>query len=167
MYEWWWFFQTDRSGTDGRGEPDYTASGSQEEIKEIDKEPKKYSQYIYEEYLPHALTMGVPYELFWHLNPKKIKAFEEAYKLKRKVEDEQMWLMGMYVNNAVSVAIDHALNGRKAKSKYFEKPIMEQVKDNNPDLMTEEEKLERVKLLFATLEARKIEFDRENNKGSN
>lgn len=111
--------------------------------------------------------MGVPYELFWHLNPKKIKAFEEAYKLKRKVEDEQMWLMGMYVNNAVSVAIDHALNGRKAKSKYFEKPIMEQVKDNNPDLMTEEEKLERVKLLFATLEARKIEFDRENNKGSN
>lgn len=105
----------------------------------------------------------MPYDLFWHLNPKKLKPFQKAYELKRKVEDEKMWQMGMYVNQAVTVAIDHALNGKKAKSKYLEKPIIELAKDNNPDLMTEEEKLERVKLLFARLGARKSEFERENN----
>lgn len=34
-----------------------------------------------------------------------------------------MWMMGLYVNNAVFVAVDHALNGRKATSRYMEEPI--------------------------------------------
>lgn len=35
-----------------------------------------------------------------------------------------MWYMGMYVQNAVGVAVEHCLAGRKAKSKYMQKPIM-------------------------------------------
>ena len=113
--------------------------------------------------LPHALTIGIDYRLFWHLTPKKISAFEKAYNMKRELEDEKMWQLGMYIQSAVSVAIDHSMNGKKAKSKYLEKPLMKIAKDENIDLLTEDEKLEKVKTLFAMLEARKEEFDRQKN----
>lgn len=35
-----------------------------------------------------------------------------------------MWYMGMYVQNAVGVAVEHCLAGRKAKLKYLQRPIM-------------------------------------------
>lgn len=86
--------------------------------------------------LPNALAIGVPYETFWHLTPKKLKAFYKAYELKRKLLDEQMWFMGQYVLSAVSMAVEHNLHGKKARSKYIEKPILqtEQNTDNaNPE----------------------------------
>lgn len=85
--------------------------------------------------------------------------------MKRKVEDEQMWIMGMYVESAVQVAVERNLAGKKSKSKYIEKPILQKVRDENYDLLTEDEKLEKVKALFASLEARKKEFDREKTQG--
>lgn len=75
--------------------------------------------------LPNALAIGVPYETFWHLTPKKLKSFYKAYELKRKLQDEQMWFMGQYVLSAVSMAVEHNLHGRKARSKYIEKPILQ------------------------------------------
>lgn len=38
--------------------------------------------------------------------------------------DYEMWLMGMYVTNAVGVAVSNALNGRKSKAKYLKEPIL-------------------------------------------
>lgn len=34
-----------------------------------------------------------------------------------------MWQMGIYVLNAVSVAVSRSLNGRKAKGEYLSKPM--------------------------------------------
>ena len=39
--------------------------------------------------------------------------------------DYHMWLMGMYVTNAVGVAVSNALNGKKSKAKYLKEPIMQ------------------------------------------
>ena len=71
--------------------------------------------------LPNALAVGVPYDTFWHLTPKKLKSFYKAYEIKRRLQDEQMWFMGQYVLSAV----EHNLHGRKARSKYIEKPILQ------------------------------------------
>ena len=73
--------------------------------------------------MPESLAVGVPYELFWHLSPKKLKAFHTAYMIKEKNIDSLMWVMGKYVLSATVFAIDHALN-KKAKSQYIEKPIL-------------------------------------------
>ncbi len=75
--------------------------------------------------LPNALAIGVPYDTFWHLTPKKLKCFYKAYEIKRRLQDEQMWFMGQYVLSAVSMAVEHNLHGRKARSKYIEKPILQ------------------------------------------
>ena len=44
--------------------------------------------------------------------------------MKLRMQDEQMWLMGQYTLSAVSVAVEHCLAGRKAKSEYIKEPIL-------------------------------------------
>ena len=73
------------------------------------------------------MAIGVPYDVFWHLNPVKLEAFYESHKLHRQQEDYSMYLMGIYVQKAVGVAVEHCLNGRKAKSEYFKKPILSEL----------------------------------------
>lgn len=50
--------------------------------------------------------MHVPYEIFWHLNPRKLKPFEKAYELemeaKQNAENLKAWLNGLYNQNAVA-----------------------------------------------------------------
>lgn len=118
--------------------------------------------------MPYALAIGISYETFWHLNPHKLKPFIKAQELKRKIQDEMMWMMGMYVNNAVSVAVEHNLAGRKAKSKYMEKPMLQDQKiTGEPKELTHEEKMKQVHAIFATLEARKANWDLNKAKNGN
>lgn len=90
--------------------------------------------------MPFALAIGVKFDEFWHLNPHKFNIIVSGHMRKQKMLDEQMWAMGMYIQNAVSVSIDHALNGRKAQSKYIDKPMLSEMEDNQ---LTEEERYEK------------------------
>ena len=60
------------------------------------------------------------------MNPRIIKLIERGYQDKIKEIDSLNWILGAYINNAVEVAIDHAFNGRKSRSKYLEKPFMQE-----------------------------------------
>lgn len=64
---------------------------------------------------------------FWKSNPHKLKPHAKAFILKQKNTDQQMWIMGQYVLSAVSVAVEHNLAGRKAKSKYIKEPMMNNI----------------------------------------
>ncbi len=50
--------------------------------------------------------MGVPYDTFWHLNPKRMKPIEKAYEMKLEARQNQMnleaWLFGLYNQNAIA-----------------------------------------------------------------
>ena len=48
------------------------------------------------------MLYGVPYELFWHLNPKKLQPFKEAYQRRLEMEEYARWRNGLYVMRAVS-----------------------------------------------------------------
>lgn len=71
-------------------------------------------------WLPQALTIGVGYELFWKLNPKKLKPFMVAFKQKKDEEiatiNYTTWLQGRY--NADAINCNFSKNG-----KYPDKPI--------------------------------------------
>lgn len=111
--------------------------------------------------MPNALAIGVPYELFWELNPHKLKAFYKAYEIHKKILDEEMWIMGAYVNNAVLSAVEHNLAGKKAKTKYLEQPFLKQ---EQTEELKQAEKMKQVKALFTALEIKKANF--ELSKGS-
>lgn len=92
-------------------------------------------------WLPQALAIGVSYDEFWSMNPHIINLLMEGHKLKMRMEDEQMWMFGIYIQSAVSVAIEKNLAGKKAKQKYIDKPIMQEVCED--DGLTQEEIDER------------------------
>lgn len=72
------------------------------------------------------LAIGVTEDEFWHLTLRQMKIRQKAYEIRMKMQDEQVWAFcGNYVFSAVSTAVDHCMNGRKAKSKYIEKPMLE------------------------------------------
>jgi len=65
---------------------------------------------IYKIWLPQSLTIGVGYELFWHLNPKKLEPFRASFK---QIQDEKFatmnyssWLNGIYVGKAISASFN-------------------------------------------------------------
>ena len=70
----------------------------------------------------------MPYEAFWHLTPRKLKPFREAYSRKKREKDEDRWLLGQYNLQAFRVVMDEVMSGlsgkgRKPKTKYFKEPI--------------------------------------------
>ena len=109
------------------------------------------------------MAIGVPYDLFWHLTPKKLESFEKAYKLKRQIEDENNWCLGIYFCRSLSVALDNAFNGKNAKSRYFEQPIFSNIENNEHEL-TEEEKEREVDLFFKQQNAMRINWQRNHRK---
>lgn len=74
------------------------------------------------------MSIGVPYEEFWHGDPCKLKFYLRAYEYKQEQENQFAWLCGLYNHKAVSVALDifsYGMNGKKGKQpgKYLEYPI--------------------------------------------
>lgn len=70
-----------------------------------------------DEYLPNALLYGVPYELFWHLNPRKLEPFKMAYQKRLEIDNHNAWIQGQYIR----LAIGSVLDGKKCK--YPEEPL--------------------------------------------
>lgn len=61
---------------------------------------------------------------------------QKAYIEKVKEIDTLVWkFCGEYILSAVNVAIDHNIRGKKAKSKYINKPITKE--DNKPKINDE------------------------------
>ena len=46
--------------------------------------------------LPYYLANGMPYELFWHGDPKLAKVYREAHELKAQEINQEMWAQGLY-----------------------------------------------------------------------
>lgn len=94
------------------------------------------------------MAIGVPYDLFWHLNPTKLESFTDAFELKRKMRDEENWFIGLYVESAVRTAIDRSFNGKKATSKYIDEPILQTLGADDGLTQEERDKKELKKMLL-------------------
>ena len=66
------------------------------------------------------MAIGMTYEEFWYGDPWKIKIFKKAHELKNEIVNQQMWLQGLYIYDAVSAVVSSALG---KKQKYTERPI--------------------------------------------
>lgn len=100
-----------------------------------------------------CLALDMSEDLFWTLNPKRLHPYIEADKMKQENRDAEMWRMGMYVQNAVAVAIDKVLNGRKSVLEYMDKPILMKYQESQGEVeLTEEEQERQVEALFLSLE---------------
>lgn len=78
-----------------------------------------------------------------------------------------MWWFGFYIQDAVAIAVEKNLAGRKAKGKYFEKPLLQEVAEKQEEqkkVLSEEEKMKQVEMLFQTLQIRQANFELEKQR---
>lgn len=112
-----------------------------------------------------ALAIGVPYDVFWHLTPRKLEYFFQSYQLKRRVQDERDYIMGIYVREALLSSVCNAFLWKQKGAEfnqYPSKPFM-QLMSNKCEL-TETEKQQAVDLFFAQEKARRTNWQRTHKK---
>ena len=67
------------------------------------------------------MAYGMTYEQYWYGDPWMVRAYAQSYLLKRKIENENAWILGAYVANAFSTVIANSFG--KKKFNYLEKPL--------------------------------------------
>ena len=73
------------------------------------------------EQCPYYMAMGVTYDQYWNGDYSALKDYKKAYEIKRELDNENFWLQGMYVYEAVETAIMRCINGKR-NAKYPEEP---------------------------------------------
>lgn len=59
-----------------------------------------YTEQFYE-HLPFYLSIGMTYDQYWNEDCCLVKYYRKAYELKRERKNEQLWLQGMYIYEAL------------------------------------------------------------------
>ena len=103
--------------------------------------------------------MGVAYEHFMDSCPKELEPYVKAHNNKIMEEDylQHLW-WGNYGISALIVAIDRCLHGKKAKAKYIDNQILQEIEKMNQQLSEDELKKQR-ELFVAKLEIMKTNFE--------
>lgn len=104
------------------------------------------------------------------MNPRIIKLLIKGHEEKIKEQDYLAWLFNQYTLSAVSVAVEHCLAGRKAKSKYIDKPIMQEInqkQEQNSNIpLTDEDKKKQTEQLFMKLRIMGANFNLNHKDGT-
>ena len=67
--------------------------------------------------------MDMPYDEYWNGDCCAVKAYRDAYELKQRNKNQELWLQGLYVHEAVSIALGNAFRKKGASPmKYTEHP---------------------------------------------
>lgn len=89
------------------------------------------------------MSYGMPYDEFWHGSPYRAKFYLDSHKLKVKQKDEEMWIQGMYIYEALCKVspVLHAFSKKGTKPlPYAEKPYL----TSAPALETQKDKEKEV-----------------------
>ena len=133
-------------------EADQSASGSPEETD--------WHKIIWEDHFSYAFALGISLEEFKHMTPMELEYCLKGYELRRRLRDRDMWeYFGTYGLSAVMTAVEHCLAGRKAVTRYIDKPNLQEGRIQDRQL-SEEEKMREVDRFFAQEEARRINWRR-------
>ena len=106
------------------------------------------------------MLFGMTYDEFWHGDPFRAVAYRKLHKLRIEQRNEELWLAGLYIHNAVCVALNNAFS--KQKQKYINKPLQMFPPDE-----TERERqiAENNRKLVKRLNRFKDEFEKRQKKG--
>jgi hypothetical protein len=104
---------------------------------------------VFENVFPHCLTIGMSYEEFWYKDPHIIKYYLEAEKERFRRRNEEMWLQGFYIYQAIGAfsEILPAFPKKGAKIRpYLQEPVsLSEAEQQAREERKEAERIERIK----------------------
>ncbi len=129
------------------------------------KQPKtpqeiNWHEVIWENYFVRAVAVGIPYETFLHLNPCKLELYEEGVKIRKKLSDEEMWVMGRYVREAIMSTIGNSPWFKAETTPAFEYPEKPYLLQDESEELSEDEKMREVDKFWAQESARRANWRR-------
>lgn len=104
---------------------------------------------LFEKWCPIYMSYGMTYDEYWKESPYRAKFYREAHELKVKQNDEQMWVQGMYIYEALCEVspILHAFSKSGTKPlPYAQKPYLYNVKTESERDKEREEKEKQQKI---------------------
>lgn len=116
---------------------------------QVSDQPHTFTE-IFEEVFPAFLAIGMTYEQFWEGDPALVRAYQKAEKIRHRRMNEQLWLSGVYVAEALTATVGNMFSkGNKHKYPSEPLPITEE------EILERKErerkaKMERIKAAFTT-----------------
>lgn len=98
---------------------------------------------IFEKQCPIYMSYGMSYDEFWYGDAYRTKFYREAYSIKIRQKDEQLWMQGMYVYEALCKVspILHAFSKKGTQPlQYSLKPYLSNVENLKTSEDKEQEK---------------------------
>lgn len=87
---------------------------------------------------PVYMCYGMTYEQFWFGDPRLTETYREYFLLKKRMDNETLWIQGAYFYNALNAVISTAFGNKREK--YLSKPM-----DIFPKTKAEKEEEKRTK----------------------
>ena len=110
--------------------------------------PKQTFTEFFEAICPSYLAMGMTWEQFWFDEPELATAYRKANAIRNRRKNEELWLAGMYVAEALSATVGNMFS-KGAKHEYPNEPFPI-TKDEQEERQERERKarMERMKAAF-------------------
>lgn len=86
--------------------------------------PQQILDYL-DELCAHALALGMTYDQYWHDDPQIINAYIKAQQIKDSKRNQELWLQGLYIYNALGCVAPmfNALAKDHKPKKYLARPF--------------------------------------------
>lgn len=95
--------------------------GSEFLTEETPTTQEKTNTEIFNECFPFYLAIGMSSAEYWSGDPSLARYFRKAYEIKQEEINNNAWLQGLYIYDAVSVALHNALRGKNTKAREYAK----------------------------------------------
>lgn len=139
------------------------------ERDEVDGERSEEKELTLGEHLDqlceYYMALGVPYEVFWYGDYCSLKYYEKSYLLRRKINNEEMWMQGVYNYAAHETSLANAFRGKGHKPQQFLKEPIQFFPKTEAEEKAEMEELR--KRTIANLNRLKEEWDKANVSSNN
>ena len=115
---------------------------------ELSTSPQKSFTEFFELACPVYMAMGMTYEQFWDGDVWLAKAYRQADAIRRRRKNEELWLEGVYMAEALSATVGNMFS-KGNKHQYPSEPIPITVEEQEARREREEKaKMERMKAAF-------------------
>ena len=78
---------------------------------ELLSQPTKTQSEIFDECFAYYLAIGMSPAEYWTGDASLVRYFRRAYKIRQEQENNNAWLQGLYIYDAISTALHNALRG--------------------------------------------------------
>lgn len=88
-------------------------------------EDKPTDWHVFDDSFAYYLFLGMSYDEYWNKDVWLVKAYRDSFEMKRDYDNQQLWMNGIYVFNAIGTAVANIhLDGKHhSPVPYLKEPI--------------------------------------------